>query len=227
MIRTEKLYKLYGNNAVLNNVNLQIGKSEFVFLIGPNGAGKSTLFKTIYRAELPTRGDVLVDDLSVPSLRRWQIPVLRQRIGVIFQDYKLLKYKTVYENVAYVMEVLDKPLEKIKKQVPQVLDLVGLLRKKDCKPAELSGGEQQKVSIARALVNNPRILLADEPTGNLDPDTSWEIMRLLDLINEQRQTTVVVATHDRNVVDTMRKRVIRMSAGRIVEDNMLGKYTDA
>lgn len=224
MIRTEKVYKKYGENLILSDINLQIEESEFVFLIGPNGAGKSTLLKMFYRGVLPTRGDIYIGATNVTKLKQRNIPLLRRGIGVIFQDYKLLPHKTVAENVSFALEVLEKDPRKIKNQVLQVLDLVGLLKKKDEKPSALSGGEQQKVSIARALVNNPKILLADEPTGNLDPDTSWEVMHLLDKINELRKTTVVVATHDKMIVDHMRKRVVKMDNGRIVSDEILKGY---
>lgn len=224
MIRTDKVYKLYGDNVILNNINIQIEKSEFVFLVGQNGAGKSTLLKMLYRDVLPTRGDVFVNNINVTKLKRGSIPLLRRSVGVVFQDYKLLPQKTVAENVAFALEVLEKEPSFIKRQVLQVLDLVGLLKKKDDKPAFLSGGEQQKVSIARALVNSPPILLADEPTGNLDPDTSWDVMQLLDKINEQRKTTVLVATHDKVIVDSMRKRVIEISSGKILRDEILGGY---
>jgi len=224
MIRIDKVYKLYGGQPILNNVNLQIEKGEFVFLVGQNGAGKSTLLKMLYRAVLPDKGEVLVNNVNVTKLKRRSIPLLRRSIGVVFQDYKLLPQKTVAENVAFALEVLEKEPKFIKRQVLQVLDLVGLLKKKDDKPASLSGGEQQKASIARALVNNPQILLADEPTGNLDPDISWEVMQLLDKINEQRRTTVLVATHDKAIVDSMRKRVVEISGGRILRDEILGGY---
>ncbi|MDR2431862.1 MAG: cell division ATP-binding protein FtsE [Candidatus Margulisbacteria bacterium] len=224
MIRTDKVFKLYGDNVILQNVSIQIEKSEFVFLVGQNGAGKSTLLKALYRDVLPTKGEVFVNNVNVTRLKRRSIPLLRRSIGVVFQDYKLLKYKTVAENVAFALEVLEKDPKFIRRQVLQVLDLVGLLKKKDEKPSALSGGEQQKVSIARALVNNPQILIADEPTGNLDPDTSWEVMQLLDKINEQRKTTVLVATHDKAIVDSMRKRVVELSGGKILRDEILGGY---
>lgn len=226
MIRATSVYKIYANHVILNDINLNIDKSEFVFFVGPTGAGKSTLLKMLYRAILPTKGKVYIDNIDVTSLKSRQIPFLRRSMGVIFQDYKLLKQRTVYENVAFALEVLEKDPREVKKQVLQVLDLVGLLKKMENFPERLSGGEQQKVSIARALVNNPPILLADEPTGNLDPDNSWDVIQLLDRINEQRKTTVVVATHDKTIVDSMRKRVIELNNGKVLRDQKLGVYSN-
>lgn len=226
MIKVKSVTKVYGDNVVLNDINLNIEKDEFVFFVGPNGAGKSTLLQMFYRSILPEKGEVHIDRVNVCKLKQQQIPFLRRNIGVIFQDYKLLSQRTVYENVSFTLQVLGKEAGTIRKQVLQVLDLVGLIKKIDFIPSQLSGGEQQKVSIARALVNNPPILLADEPTGNLDPDASWEIMQLLDKINE-RNTTVVVATHDKHIVDSMRKRVIEINRGRIVRDQKLGVYSNA
>ncbi len=227
MIRAVSVYKVYGNQVVLNDLNLNIEKSEFVFFVGPSGAGKSTLLKMFYHAAIPTKGKVYIDNIDVNNLKNWQVPFLRRSMGVVFQDYKLLKQKTVYENVAFALQVLEKDPKEIRKQVLQVLDLVGLIKKIDHFPHLLSGGEQQKASIARALVNNPPILLADEPTGNLDPDTSWDVMTLLDRINEQRKTTVVVATHNKTIVDNMRKRVIELNNGTISRDQKLGVYSNA
>lgn len=226
MIRATSVYKIYNNHVILNDVNLNIDKSEFVFFVGPTGAGKSTLMRMFYRGILPTKGKVYIDNIDVTQLKSRQIPFLRRSMGVIFQDYKLLKQRTVYENVAFALEVLEKNPREIKKQVLQILDLVGLLKKIEHFPSRLSGGEQQKVSIARALVNNPPILLADEPTGNLDPDTSWDVIQLLDRINEQRKTTVVIATHDKTIVDSMRKRVIELNNGKILRDQKLGVYSN-
>ncbi len=227
MINVKSVYKLYGDTVVLNNIDLSIDKSEFVFLVGPNGVGKSSLLKMFYRAVLPDKGTVCIDSIDVAKLKPRQIPFLRRSMGVVFQDYKLLKQRTVYENVAFALQVLEKDPRQIKRQVYQVLDLVGMLKKADKFPNALSGGEQQKVSIARALVNNPLLLLADEPTGNLDPDTSWDVIHLLDRINEQRKTTVVVATHDKTIVDNMRKRVVELNNGKIVRDQKLGVYSNA
>lgn len=227
MIKIQNVYKLYGDSVVLNNVSLSIEKSEFVFFVGPNGAGKSTLLKMLYREIMPSKGEVLINNVNITKIKSKNIPMLRRGTGVIFQDYKLLKYKTVYENVAFALEVLEKEPKYIRRQVLQVLDLVGLIKKVNSMPQSLSGGEQQKVSIARALVNNPSILLADEPTGNLDPDTSWDVIQLLDKINEQKKTTVIVATHDKNIVDSMRKRVIEINMGQIVRDQHLGGYRNA
>jgi cell division transport system ATP-binding protein len=227
MIKVQNVYKLYGDSVVLNNVSLNIEKNEFVFFVGPNGAGKSTLLKMLYRETLPSKGEVLINNVNITKIKPKNIPMLRRGIGVVFQDYKLLKYKTVYENVAFALEVLEKEPKFIRRQVLQVLDLVGLIKKVNSMPQSLSGGEQQKVSIARALVNNPAILLADEPTGNLDPDTSWDVIQLLDKINEQKKTTVIVATHDKNIVDSMRKRVVEITMGQIVRDQHLGGYRNA
>ncbi len=227
MIKVQNVYKLYGDSVVLNDVSINIDKSEFVFFVGPNGAGKSTLLKMLYREITPNKGDVLINNVNIAKMQQRNIPMLRRGIGVVFQDYKLLKYKTVYENVAFALEVLEKDTAFIRRQVLQVLDLVGLIKKVKSMPLGLSGGEQQKVSIARALVNNPAILLADEPTGNLDPDTSWEVIQLLDKINEQRKTTVIVATHDKNIVDSMRKRVIEINMGKVLRDQHLGGYRNA
>ena len=227
MIKIQNVYKLYGDSVVLNNVSLNIEKSEFVFFVGANGAGKSTLLKMLYRELVPNKGDVFIYYVNITKINQKFIPMLRRGLGLIFQDYKLLKYKTVYENVAFALEVLEKDNKFIRRQVLQVLDLVGLIKKVDSLPQGLSGGEQQKVSIARALVNNPSILLADEPTGNLDPDTSWDVMQLLGKINEQRKTTVIVATHDKTIVDSMRKRVVEINNGQIVRDQNLGGYRNA
>jgi cell division transport system ATP-binding protein len=227
MIKIQNVYKLYGDSVVLNDVSISIEKSEFVFFVGPNGAGKSTLLKMLYREITQNKGDVLINNVNIAKMQQKNIPMLRRGIGVVFQDYKLLKYKTVYENVAFALEVLEKDPAFIRRQVLQVLDLVGLIKKVKSMPQGLSGGEQQKVSIARALVNNPAILLADEPTGNLDPDTSWEVIQLLDKINEQRKTTVIVATHDKSIVDSMRKRVIEINMGKVVRDQHLGGYRNA
>lgn len=224
MITIKNLTKVYPNGfKSLDNVSLHISKEEFVFMVGPSGAGKSTLLNMIFRAEHPTEGNIIIDSFSLKNITERQIPYLRRNIGVIFQDYKLLPRRTVYENVAFALRVMHYSRSRIHRQVCQVLELVGLQQKIHSLPEELSGGEQQRICIARAIVNNPPILLADEPTGNLDPDTSWEIMQLLTKIN-MRKTTVVVATHNREIVDCLRKRVIAMANGRIIRDQQLGAY---
>lgn len=225
MIKLQKVTKLYANgHKALNNVTLQIGEEEFVFLVGPSGSGKSTMMRMLYREDIPTSGNVYIDNVNVNNLISRQIPVLRRNIGVIFQDYKLLPKRTVAENVAFALQVIGLGRIQIRKKVNQSLDLVGLLEKQSLYPHELSGGEQQRVCIARAIVNSPAILLADEPTGNLDPHTSWEIIQLLQKINK-RKTTVVIATHNKSIVDMMKKRVVAIDNGRIVKDQQLGTYS--
>lgn len=225
MIQIKALTKIYPNGfKALDSVDLYIGKEEFVYLVGPSGAGKSTLLNMIFRAEKPTSGEIIIDNFSLSQISDKQIPYLRRNIGVVFQDYKLLPKRTVYENVAFALWVMHYSRSRIRRQVVQVLELVGLHQKMDQFPEELSGGEQQRICIARAIVNGPPILLADEPTGNLDPYTSWEIMQLLAKINA-RKTSVIVATHDKDIVDNMRKRVVAMDAGKIVRDQQLGVYS--
>ena len=224
MIRFENVTKVYANDAVaLRDVNLEIAKGEFVFLIGPSGSGKSTFLKLLLRDEIATQGQVMVAGRDIGKLSTWKVPQLRRNIGCVFQDYKLLPTKTVYENVAFALEVLGRPRSVIESQVPTILDLVGLAKKSDAFPTELSGGEQQRVSVARAFVNRPLILLADEPTGNLDPATTVGIMRLLDRIN-RTGTTVVMATHDQRIVDAMRRRVLELDQGTLVRDQARGVY---
>ena len=224
MIRFENVTMTYkGDVTALRDVSLDVGKGEFVFLVGPSGSGKSTFLRLLLREEVPTRGRIVVAGRDVTQLSSWKVPQLRRNIGCIFQDYKLLPGKTVYENVAFASEVIGRPSHITKSQVPQILDLVGLSQKLDRFPDELSGGEQQRVSIARAFVNRPLILLADEPTGNLDPQTTVGIMRLLDRIN-RTGTTVVMATHDSRIVDTMRRRVIELDHGSLVRDQARGIY---
>jgi cell division transport system ATP-binding protein len=224
MIKVYDVSKSYKNGPMaLSDINLTIAKGEFVFIVGPSGAGKSTLIKMFIREELPTRGQVVVAGRNISRLRRRDIPAFRRKIGVVFQDFRLLPEKTVYENVAFAMEVTEAHPREIRKRVPQVLELVGLREKLKSMPSELSGGEQQRVAMARAVINNPDILIADEPTGNLDPDTSWEIMNLLNQIN-QRGTTVVVATHANSIVNVMRKRVVAIERGRLVRDQEKGVY---
>ncbi|MFC1571903.1 cell division ATP-binding protein FtsE, partial [Candidatus Margulisiibacteriota bacterium] len=203
--------------------NLHVGKEEFVFIVGPSGAGKTTMMKLLYREELPTTGKVVVDRVNVAQLDVNQIPYLRRNIGVVFQDYKLLPKRTVYENVAFALRVTGAPRSAIRRKVMQSLELVGMLRRANAFPHELSGGEKQRACIARAIVNNPPILLADEPTGNLDPTTSWDIVQLLDKINK-RNTTVLVATHNKSIVDDMKRRVVALENGRVTRDQQLGGY---
>lgn len=224
MIRLESVSKIFkGDVTALRDASAEIQRGEFVFLVGPSGSGKSTFIRLLNREEVADSGRIMVAGKDLGSLSSWRVPYLRRNIGCIFQDYKLLSKKTVAENVAFGLEVIGRPRPVIKRQVPAILELVGLSRKADRTPDELSGGEQQRVSIARAFVNRPLILLADEPTGNLDPATSVGIMRLLDRINRSG-TTVVMATHDRSVVDTMRRRVIELDRGVIVRDESRGVY---
>jgi cell division transport system ATP-binding protein len=224
MIKLENVTKTYkGDVPALRNAEVDITKGEFVFLVGPSGSGKSTFLRLVNREESPEQGRIFVAGKDILDLSHWKVPYLRRNIGSVFQDFKLLSNKTVYENVAFALEVIGRPKHVIKSQVPAILELVGLSKKLDSFPHELSGGEQQRVSIARAFVNRPLILLADEPTGNLDPATSVGIMRLLDRIN-RTGTTVVMATHDRSVVDTMRRRVIELDRGTIVRDQHRGVY---
>ena len=224
MIRLENVSKTYkGDVTALRGANANIEKGEFVFLVGPSGSGKSTMIRLLNKAEVPSEGQIFVAGKDIGELSSWKVPFLRRNIGCVFQDFKLLPTKTVYENVAFALEVIGRPKHVIKSQVPAILDLVGLSKKMENLPHELSGGEQQRVSIARAFVNRPLILLADEPTGNLDPATSVGIMRLLDRINRDG-TTVVMATHDRAIVDTMRRRVIELDRGSIVRDQARGVY---
>ncbi|HEY5076201.1 MAG TPA: cell division ATP-binding protein FtsE [Acidimicrobiia bacterium] len=224
MIRFEDVTKAYkGDIVALNDISLEILKGEFVFLVGPSGSGKSTFLKLLLRDEVATGGRVLVAGRDIGRLGAWKVPQLRRNIGCVFQDFKLLPNKTVYENVAFALEVIGRPRHIVRTQVPQILDLVGLTKKADNFPTELSGGEQQRVSIARAFVNRPLILLADEPSGNLDPATTVGIMRLLDRIN-RTGTTVVMATHDQRIVDAMRRRVIELDHGSLVRDQVRGVY---
>jgi cell division transport system ATP-binding protein len=224
MIRLESVTKAYkGNVVALRDVSADIQKGEFVFLVGASGSGKSTFIRLLLKEEKPDTGRIWVAGKEIAHLSNWKVPYLRRNIGCVFQDFKLLPNKSVYENVAFALEVIGRPKHVVESQVPQILDLVGLAKKHDNLPNELSGGEQQRVSIARAFVNRPLILLADEPTGNLDPSTSEGIMRLLDRIN-RTGTTVVMATHDRSVVDAMRRRVIELDRGTLVRDQARGVY---
>ena len=226
MIVLDNVCKTYSTGvSALNGVNLRIHKGEFVFIVGSSGSGKSTLFKLLLRELEPTSGKIFVNSKNISRLRRGKIPKMRRGIGVVFQDFRLLKDRNVYENVALAMRVVGKPAKAIREQVPQMLALVGLSDKAESLPNELSGGEQQRVALARALVNNPPVLLADEPTGNLDPANAWEIMNLLDDINK-RGTTVVVVTHNQEIVERMQKRVITINKGLIVNDEKGGITND-
>jgi cell division transport system ATP-binding protein len=227
MIKLENVTKVYksvaGNVVALRDATAEIEKGEFVFLVGPSGSGKSTFLRLLNREELPDRGELWVAGKELNNLSNSKVPYLRRNIGCVFQDFKLLTNKTVGENVAFALEVIGRPKHVTRSQVPAILELVGLSKKIANYPDELSGGEQQRVSIARAFVNRPLILLADEPTGNLDPATSVGIMRLLDRIN-RTGTTVVMATHDRTIVDQMRRRVIELDRGAIIRDQSRGVY---
>lgn len=225
MIKFENVTMAYRKDGLpaLNDVSFEIQDGEFVFLVGQSGAGKSTILRLLIREEKAQSGNVLIDDINIGSLKEKEVPKLRRNIGMVFQDFRLLPEKTISENVAFALQVLNKTPDEIKQTVPAVLDLVGLLDKSNRRPEQLSGGEQQRVAIARALVNRPAILMADEPSGNLDPDTTIEIMRLLDQINKAG-TTVIMATHDAGIVDQMRKRVIEITNGAIVRDQVQGVY---
>jgi cell division transport system ATP-binding protein len=225
VIRFENVSKTYEgqSKAALVNVNVEIEKGEFVFLVGTSGSGKSTFLRLVLREHRASRGHIMVAGKDLNRLASWRIPQMRRQIGTVFQDFRLLPNKTVAENVAFALQVIGKPRSHIRKTVPEVLELVGLDGKEDRLPDELSGGEQQRVAIARAFVNRPMILIADEPTGNLDPGTSVGIMKLLDRIN-RTGTTVVMATHDVSIVDQMRKRVIELENGQVVRDESRGVY---
>lgn len=224
MISLRNVSLIYQNGVrALDNVTLEIAKGDFVFLVGHSGTGKSSLLRLLYREQVPSNGEITVDGIRVDRLRRGRVPALRRHLGVVFQDFKLLSDKTVWENVAFAMQVTGAHTKDVMRQVPRALDLVGLAHKSRMYPGELSGGEQQRTAIARALVNNPKILLCDEPTGNLDPSNTTEIMELLLRIN-LKGTTVLVATHNQAVVDRMRRRVVRLEDGRIVTDEERGYY---
>lgn len=215
--------KYHRSTTALRDVTLTVDQGEFVYLVGPSGAGKSTFIKLLYREEKLTEGQLRVGEFNLNKLKSKEVPYLRRSIGVVFQDYKLLPRKTVFENVAYAMEVIGERRRQIKKRVPEVLELVGLKHKMRAFPDQLSGGEQQRVAIARAIVNNPKLLIADEPTGNLDPEISWEIMNLLERINLQG-TTILMATHNSQIVNTLRHRVLAIESGRVVRDEEQGDY---
>jgi cell division transport system ATP-binding protein len=224
MIHMAGVSKIYSNGSVaLSDITVDIEKGDFVFVVGPSGAGKSTFIKLVFREELPTSGELIVNGRNVAIMLSSEVPFLRRGLGIVFQDYRLLPNKTVYDNIAFAMEVIESPRREIQKRVNYVMDLVGLKHKTRTYPGHLSGGEQQRVAIARAIVNNPLVVIADEPTGNLDPDTSWEIMKIFERINKAG-TTIVMATHDKPVVDAMKKRVIAIEQGRIVRDQEKGVY---
>ena len=224
MLIMSDVSKVYpGGSVALQDVNVHIEPGEFVFVVGPSGAGKSTFIKMLFREVLPTTGSIFVNGMDILSLSPKEIPFMRRQLGIIFQDYRLLPDRTVYENVAFAMQVIEAPHRKIKRQVMNVLDLVGLRNRANAYPNELSGGEQQRIAIARAIVNDPVFVIADEPTGNLDPETSWDIMEIFKEINATG-TTIVMATHDKEVVDAMGKRVIAIEKGRIVRDEKEGVY---
>ncbi len=224
MIKLDHITKAYkGTTVALRDVSVDVQKGDFVFLVGPSGSGKSTFLRLVTKEERPDTGEVWVAGKEVGLLSPWKVPYLRRNIGCVYQDFRLLTTKSVYENVAFALEVIGRPRTVVKTQVPQILDLVGLGKKLTNLPHELSGGEQQRVAIARAFVNRPLILLADEPTGNLDPSTSAGIMRLLDRIN-RTGTTVVMATHDNAIVDSMRRRVIELDRGTVIRDQARGVY---
>lgn len=224
MLKMTDVSKVYpGGSVALQKVNIHIEPGEFVFVVGPSGAGKSTFIKMLFREVLPTTGSIFVNGVDILSLTPNEIPYMRRQLGIIFQDYRLLPDRTVYENVAFAMEVIETPRRKIKRRVLNVLDLVGLRHRADAYPNELSGGEQQRIAIARAIVNDPIMVIADEPTGNLDPETSWDIMEIFKEINAEG-TTIVMATHDKEIVDAMGKRVIAIEDGNIVRDEASGVY---
>ncbi len=224
IIEMKDVSKKYGNGTTaLRGVTVSIEAGEFAYIVGPSGAGKSTFIKLLYREEKLDKGSLTVGKFDLAKIKKKDVPLLRRSVGVVFQDYKLLPKKTVYENIAYAMEVIGEKPRNIKKRVMEVLDLVGLKHKIRSFPNELSGGEQQRIAIARAIVNNPKVLIADEPTGNLDPENSWEIMSLLERINLQG-TTVLMATHNSQIVNTLRHRVIAIEDGRVVRDEEQGEY---
>ncbi|WP_110112508.1 cell division ATP-binding protein FtsE [Bacillus sp. CGMCC 1.16541] len=224
MIEMQEVYKTYPNGVrAINGITVKINQGEFAYVVGPSGAGKSTFIKMMYREEKPTSGSIIVNGINLAKLKNSKVPVFRRNIGVVFQDFKLLPKLTVYENVAFALEVIEEHPEKIKQRVIEVLDLVKLKHKMRSLPDELSGGEQQRVSIARSIVNKPKVVIADEPTGNLDPETSWEIMDIFEEINKAG-TTVLMATHNREIVNTIRKRVIAVENGKIVRDEVRGEY---
>ncbi|KAF1086113.1 Cell division ATP-binding protein FtsE [Sporotomaculum syntrophicum] len=224
MIQLYNVSKTYQNKVqALNGITLHINKGEFVFLVGPSGAGKSTLTKLICREELPTHGQVIVNGRSLPRMKNRQVPYLRRKMGMVYQDFRLIPNKTVFENVAFALEIIGASRSEIRQAVPEALRMVGMEKKLNMRPYQLSGGEQQRTAVARAIVNNPALILADEPTGNLDPDTSWELMKLFMDINSLG-TTILMATHAWDIVDEMKKRVVQLENGVIVRDEEGGVY---
>ncbi|MBT2643557.1 cell division ATP-binding protein FtsE [Bacillus sp. ISL-41] len=224
MIDMQDVYKTYPNGIVAaNGINVHIDAGEFLYVVGPSGAGKSTFIKMMYREVKPSKGSIIINGVNLAKLKDSKVPLLRRNIGVVFQDFKLLNTLSVYENVAFAMEVIEEQPQYIKKRVMETLELVGLKHKARALPTELSGGEQQRVAIARSIVNAPKVVIADEPTGNLDPDTSWEIMNIFEEIN-LRGTTIVMATHNKEIVNTITHRVIAIENGRIARDEMKGEY---
>ncbi|TMN21345.1 cell division ATP-binding protein FtsE [Lentibacillus cibarius] len=224
MIKMKDVHKTYANGVTaLNGISIEINQGEFVYIVGPSGAGKSTFIRLMYREAKPSSGSIIINDIDMDNLKEKNVPFLRRDIGVIFQDFKLLPKLTVYENIAFALEVIEESPRNIRKRVMDVLELVGLKNKARFIPDELSGGEQQRVTIARAIVNHPRIVIADEPTGNLDPETSWGIMRIFEEINA-RGTTIIMATHSKEIVNTIKKRVIAIEDGLIVRDEHRGEY---
>lgn len=223
IINISGLTKQYGQIKALDNIDIQVRRNAFICLVGPSGAGKSTLVKLLIREERPSSGKIIVAGRDIVRLKQKELPFYRRRIGVVFQDYKLLSHKTVWENIAFALEICDIPTREIAKRVPKILELVGLTDRAHNYPSELSGGEQQRVSIARALVHGPKVLIADEPTGNLDPQNTWEIIQLLQRINK-RGTLVILATHDKSIVDRLHTRVVTLRAGKVISDKKLGTY---
>ncbi|ADE72068.1 cell division ATP-binding protein FtsE [Priestia megaterium] len=224
MIEMQNVYKTYPNGVkAINGISIKINQGEFAYIVGPSGAGKSTFIKMMYREEKPSSGNIIVNGANVAKIKDSKVPIFRRHIGVVFQDFKLLPKLTVYENIAFALEVIEQSPEEIKKRVLEVLELVKLKGKMDSFPDELSGGEQQRVSIARSIVNSPKVVIADEPTGNLDPETSWEIMDIFEEINK-RGTTILMATHNREIVNAIRKRVIAIENGNVVRDEVRGEY---
>ncbi|GET11048.1 cell division ATP-binding protein FtsE [Ligilactobacillus agilis] len=226
MIEFKNVVKKYDNNiTATNNISVKIKPGEFVYVVGPSGAGKSTFIKMMYREEAPTSGSIIVNEYALENIKSREIPFLRRELGIVFQDFKLLPRLTVFENIAYALQVIEKTPEEVEQRVSRVLDLVGLSAKRDNFPAELSGGEQQRVAIARAIANEPSILIADEPTGNLDPETAEGIMEILERVNKQG-TTVVMATHNSFIVNEYKHRVLEINGGKIIRDEEEGVYSN-